>query len=41
LLCKTIPVEKSKEAKAGCNLVESPKEGYGSKRAILPMMMII
>jgi hypothetical protein len=26
--------------KTGCNLAESSKEGYGSKRAVLPMMMI-
>jgi hypothetical protein len=35
---------KSKEVKTGCNLVESSKEGYGSKMAVLPitmMMMII
>jgi hypothetical protein len=32
-------VEKSKEMKTGCNLVESSKQGYGSKRAVLPMMM--
>jgi hypothetical protein len=25
--------------KTGCNLSESYKEGYGSKRAILPMIM--
>jgi hypothetical protein len=25
--------------KTGCNLAESFKEGYGSKRAVLPMMM--
>jgi hypothetical protein len=27
--------------KTGSNLAESSKEGYGSKRAVLPMMMII
>jgi hypothetical protein len=25
--------------KTGCNLAESSKEGYGSRRAVLPMMM--
>jgi hypothetical protein len=30
---------KFKEVKTGCNLAESSKEGYGSKRAVLPMMM--
>jgi hypothetical protein len=33
-------VPKSKEVKTGCNLAESSKEGYGSKRAVLPMMII-
>jgi hypothetical protein len=27
-------VEKSKEVKTGCNLTESSKEGYGSRRAV-------
>jgi hypothetical protein len=26
--------------KTGCNFTESSKEGYGSKRAVLPMMMM-
>jgi hypothetical protein len=39
VLCKTITAAKSKEVKTGCNLTESCKEGYGSKRAVLPMMM--
>jgi hypothetical protein len=39
VLC-TITVAKSKEVKIGCNLTESSKEGYGSKRAVLPMMMM-
>jgi hypothetical protein len=30
----------SKEVKPGSNMAESCKEGYGSKRAVLPMMMI-
>jgi hypothetical protein len=34
-------VAKSKEVKTGCNLAESSKEVYGSKRAVLPMMMIM
>jgi hypothetical protein len=33
-------VAKSKEAKTGSNLVESSKEDYGSKRAVLPMIMM-
>jgi hypothetical protein len=40
LLCKKIIVAKSKEVKPGCNLAESSKEGYGSKRAVFSMMMI-
>jgi hypothetical protein len=38
LLCKNI-ITKSKEIKSGCSLAESSKEGCGSKRAVLPMMM--
>jgi hypothetical protein len=34
-------VTKSKEVRAGLNLIESSKEGYGSKNAVLPMMMIM
>jgi hypothetical protein len=34
-----IIVAKSKEVKTGCNLAEF-KEGYGSRRAVLPMMMM-
>jgi hypothetical protein len=42
LLCKKkIIAAKSKEVKSGCNLVESSKEGYGSKRAILPTTMMM
>jgi hypothetical protein len=26
--------------KTRCNLAESSKDGYGSKRAVLPMMMM-
>jgi hypothetical protein len=39
LLCKQIIVAKSKEVKTECCPVRSSKEGYGSKRAVLPMMM--
>jgi hypothetical protein len=42
LLCKKkIIVAKSKEVKPGCNLAEFSKEGYGSKRAVLPTTMIM
>jgi hypothetical protein len=41
LLCKKIIVAKSKEVKTGYSLAESSKEGYGSKWAVLPMMMIM
>jgi hypothetical protein len=34
-------VPKSKEAETGCNLAESSKEAYGSKRAVLPMMLMM
>jgi hypothetical protein len=34
-------IAKSKEVKTGCNLAESSKESNGSKRAVLPMMMMI
>jgi hypothetical protein len=40
LLCKKIIVAISKEVKTGCSLVESSNEGYGSKRAVLLMMMM-
>jgi hypothetical protein len=43
LLCKKITVAKSKEVETSCNLAGSSKEGDGSKRAVLPvtiMMMI-
>jgi hypothetical protein len=32
---------KSKGVKTGCNLAESSKKGYGSKRAVFPMMMMM
>jgi hypothetical protein len=41
LLCIKIIVAKCKELKTGCNLNESSKEGYGSKRAVLPMIMMM
>jgi hypothetical protein len=34
-------VAKSKEVKTGRSLAECSKEGYGSKRAVLPMMMMM
>jgi hypothetical protein len=37
---KKIIVTKPKEVKTGSNLEESSKEGCGSKRALLRMMMI-
>jgi hypothetical protein len=36
-----IKLTKSKEVKTGCNLAESSKEDYGSKRAVLPMMRMM
>jgi hypothetical protein len=39
LLCKKIIVAKSEELKTGCSLIESSKEGCGSERAFLPMMI--
>jgi hypothetical protein len=41
LLCKKYILVKSKEVKTGCNLAESCNEGYGSKGAVLPVMMIM
>jgi hypothetical protein len=41
LFCKRIIVAKSKEVKTGCNLAEFSKEGYGSKRAVLPITMMM
>jgi hypothetical protein len=32
-------VTKSKKVETGYNLAESSNEGYGSKRAVLPVMM--
>jgi hypothetical protein len=41
LLSKTIIATKSKEVKTGSNLAEFSKEGYGSKRTVLPIMRMI
>jgi hypothetical protein len=41
LLCRNIIDGNPKKVKTGCNLAESSKEGYGSKRAVLPMMVFI
>jgi hypothetical protein len=40
LLCEEITVAKSKDVKP-VNLAESCEEGYGSKRAALPMMVMM
>jgi uncharacterized membrane protein len=40
LFCRNITAGKSKEVKARSNLAEYSKEGYGSKMAVLPMMMV-
>jgi hypothetical protein len=40
-LFKKVIVAKSKQEKIECNLVEHYMEGYGSKRAVLPMMMLM
>jgi hypothetical protein len=34
-------VAKSREVKTGCNLAEFSSEGCGSKRAALPMMLMM
>lgn len=41
MLFKKISIVKCKEVKTGCSLAESSKEGYGSKRVVLPMMMVV
>jgi hypothetical protein len=41
LLCKKNIVTKPKEMKAGWNLAKSSKEGDGSKRAVLQIMMMM
>jgi hypothetical protein len=38
---KKITVAKSRKVKPGSNLGGYSKEGYGSKSAVLPMMMMI
>jgi hypothetical protein len=40
LLCEIITVGKPIEVKTGGRLAESYKEGYGSKRTVLPVIMI-
>jgi hypothetical protein len=40
LICEKITVVKCKELKTGCIPEESSKEGHGSKRAVLLIMMI-
>jgi hypothetical protein len=40
-LCKKNIAAKFKGVKTGSNPAESSKEGYGSKRAVLPMMMMM
>jgi hypothetical protein len=40
LLC-TNTVARSKVVKTGCNLAESSKESYGSRRADFLMMMVL
>jgi hypothetical protein len=40
LLFEKITVAKSREVKTRSNLAEISKEGYGSKSAVLPMMMM-
>jgi hypothetical protein len=39
LLGKKIIIKKYKEVNTGRNLAESSKEGYGTHRAVLPMML--
>jgi hypothetical protein len=41
LLCKQITIIKFKEVKTGCNLTEYSKEGYGSEKGFLPVMMMM
>jgi hypothetical protein len=40
LLCEQIIVAKSKDMRSESNLAGSSKEGYGSKNAVLSVMMI-
>jgi hypothetical protein len=41
LLYKTIIIEKYEEVKTGCNLAEFSRKGYGSKRTVLPVIMMM
>jgi hypothetical protein len=41
LLCKKFIAKKFKKGETGCNLAKPFKEGYGCKRAGLPMMMMM
>jgi hypothetical protein len=41
LLCKKNIVTKSKEVKTGCSLAECSDESYGSKRAVLAMIIMM
>jgi hypothetical protein len=41
LFGKRVIVVKSKEVETGCTLAEYSKEGYRSKRAVLPMLMMM
>jgi hypothetical protein len=40
-VCRRKTVAKSKEVKTRSNLTESSKNGYGSKKAALSMMMVM
>jgi hypothetical protein len=41
LLCKNVTIAKFKEVKPGSNLTEFSKEGYGSKSAVSPTLMMM
>jgi hypothetical protein len=41
MLCEKFIVTKSEEASTQSNLVKFSREGYGSKRAALPVIIII
>jgi hypothetical protein len=41
LFCIKIIAAKFKEMRTECNLAEPSKEGFGSKREVLSMMMIM
>jgi hypothetical protein len=40
-LCKKNTVATSKKVKTGFSLAESSNKGYGFKRTVLPMMMVM